>query len=309
MKKKLIIGIISIGVLASIGIGSFELYTTNTQNSKLYNKVTQDTSIKNSSDIVQDTTTDKKANNTNINNNKGLNSTVKKDNTNIQNPNNVKLNSTIQKNDNKQNDNKYTSNNETKNKIDSMPDSSGQSYNEAIKLIHEVGDLYGHGKFIEALNVYNKITNKRMLSETTTTKSYLEDSSKIESEVQEVQRLYNNGQYIQAKKKAKALLDSKVLTNKEDLIVYTIWKNQVDKAPYDPSEHNQHTDFTYNMALSKLKKFIKNSDEYTYTYRRCTNSAGVKTYYIQVGAEKQNLLDTGVYAIDSNGEITKIVII
>lgn len=31
----------------------------------------------------------------------------------------------------------------------------------------------------------------------------------------------------------------------------------VDKVPYDPSDYNQNTDFTYSVVLSRLKKLLE----------------------------------------------------
>lgn len=127
-----------------------------------------------------------------------------------------------------------------------------QSLDEGYQIFYKARDAYEIEDFDEAIKLYETIINKDALAKVKYEKDRFYFAKDINNKIDEGQRLYNEGKYLDAKIFMSKLMRGNYMMPNQEARAQKIYDNAEAKTtPED--ESNAHKEFTYDKALTILK--------------------------------------------------------
>lgn len=177
-----------------------------------------------------------------------------------------------------------------------------QTIDEGYNIFYKARDAYEREDFDEAIRLYETITNRDALAKVVLEKDRFYFAKSVNDQIDEGQKLYDSGEYIQAKIFMSKLMRGNYMMPKQEARANQIYENAKSKVTPE-EEKNAQQNFTYEKALEVLKREIGDNPNKSYEYSQeyIDEINGGKTIYIMVTRQSDNYSE--LYLVGSDGSV------
>lgn len=177
-----------------------------------------------------------------------------------------------------------------------------QTIDEGYNIFYKARDAYNRGDFDEAVRLYETINNRDALAKVASEKDMFYFAKSVNEQIDKGQKLYDSGEYVQAKVFMSKLMRGNYMTPKQEAKANEIYENAKVKVTPEEEKKVQQS-FTYEKALEILKNNIGDDpkNNYKYSDEYIDEINGCKTIYINI--TRENVESAEMYLVGSDGSV------